>query len=1056
MRPRRLSIENFGPYRQKADIDFTSLGEFFLICGPTGSGKSTLFDAMAYALFGQAPGARKGYESELVSDFAQPGAIPQVEFEFSLSGMVYRIIRRAPYKRPKRKGGLGDVPPSASLFIASSNAEDSLSGWKSLADGVKASNDAIAGLIGLTAEEFNKIILLPQGEFQRFLEMESTERSAVLEKLFPVDLYERITELAKTKTDEAKVKTQSLGAELDRLGRELGENPEAVLLSQKTELQGHLAAEAEAGSALAAVEMRIERAKDWAARRARAEAAALALRALEAAGPEEEARLERIGKARAAAAILPIARACSEAKARADKLSGQARALADETTALEAQAPEDTITRERLQALKADNAEGRQKLFGLEKACELWQRRQNAIEESRKAREEEEKASLLFTSQKATVDTLAKAVEALRLPPHEERKLRANWEALRHRQSLFTALLDEGRRRQRLLSDKDSLQGKRAEAAKAASEAEVRLHASEKQILALEEKASRSRALFAAGNLALGLQHGKPCPVCGSMEHPAPALSIGEGEIPSAAELAKARAVRIKAGEELASLSATLQHLESRFQDLEKELFSSEQEMAHRAEAIGELFPVTMEKGLSAQDSHEAGLFLDDMKLLVEKTAEEVTKAETLIRSNDERRRKLEEAEAEHSAAQANLDRLRLQAEAAGRQLASSLRGLAEIERDSGIEDPSPARDALAAELEVRQKEIDTLQAGIDSRQDALSRAKAKLETLGPEVESAFETLKNEKKRLQEALGTENGFDDEELGRILGEFEKNSLSPVNLAKEERMAADYREALAAARAEAAATAEASNDISTQGNEVMNLEDLQSAQNQARQYLEKARSRVDALRISMDRLEKSLSRRSDLLRDLDAADEGSRGLYGLSELLRGELAGRRLPFKNFVLAMYFSQVVHRASIHLSRMSEGRYYLKADEGQTGGRGKVGLGLRVLDSWTGLDRPSSTLSGGEKFLTSISLALGLADSLREQSGAVSLESVFIDEGFGSLDEESLDRAIRVLDKIRGSRIIGIVSHVPELKARIPSRIEVEKTTTGSTLGQYSGLFGH
>jgi len=156
------------------------------------------------------------------------------------------------------------------------------------------------------------------------------------------------------------------------------------------------------------------------------------------------------------------------------------------------------------------------------------------------------------------------------------------------------------------------------------------------------------------------------------------------------------------------------------------------------------------------------------------------------------------------------------------------------------------------------------------------------------------------------------------------------------------------------------------------------------------------------------------------------------------------------------MYFREVTMRASIHLSHMSDGRYYLKPDEGAAGrapGRGKIGLGLRVLDAWTGLDRPTATLSGGEKFLTSISLALGLADSIRDQNGGVALDSVFIDEGFGSLDDEALDRAITVLDKIRGSRVIGIVSHVAGLKARIPARIEVEKTASGSRLSQ-SAMF--
>ncbi|MGB4571463.1 MAG: SbcC/MukB-like Walker B domain-containing protein, partial [Rectinemataceae bacterium] len=170
-----------------------------------------------------------------------------------------------------------------------------------------------------------------------------------------------------------------------------------------------------------------------------------------------------------------------------------------------------------------------------------------------------------------------------------------------------------------------------------------------------------------------------------------------------------------------------------------------------------------------------------------------------------------------------------------------------------------------------------------------------------------------------------------------------------------------------------------------------------------------------------------------------------IIGLADLLKGGTQGRRIAFKSFVLAMYFRAVVARASVRLSEMSDGRYALEADEGSN--KGYMGLGVSVLDAYTGRSRPTGTLSGGERFLTSISLALGLADTIRARSGGVNLDAVFIDEGFGSLDDETLDRAVTVLERIRGARTIGIVSHVAELRSRIPSRIEVEKGPAGSTI---------
>jgi len=181
--------------------------------------------------------------------------------------------------------------------------------------------------------------------------------------------------------------------------------------------------------------------------------------------------------------------------------------------------------------------------------------------------------------------------------------------------------------------------------------------------------------------------------------------------------------------------------------------------------------------------------------------------------------------------------------------------------------------------------------------------------------------------------------------------------------------------------------------------------------------------------------------------EALRERGDRLVELAGLLNGDTAGRRLSFRNFVLARYFSRVAQRASVRLREMSEGRYDIRVVEGRSRGQGRIGLDLEVMDGFTGRCRPASSLSGGEKFLTSISLALGLSDVITRRSGGIALDSIFIDEGFGSLDDETLDRAVAVLDRIRGQRVIGIVSHVGELRIRIPARIEVDKTGNGSSL---------
>ncbi|MHB9153990.1 MAG: AAA family ATPase [Spirochaetales bacterium] len=1100
MRPIKLALENFGPYRDRAEIDFSQLGEFFLICGKTGSGKSTLFDAITYALFGQAPGGRKGSEAEFVSDFAAPGGKPAVEFEFSLSGTRYRVSRTAPFSRPKKGGGFTDVPPTATLFAASAEAEG---GWRVVSDGVRDTNERVPILIGLSAEEFSKIILLPQGDFQKFLEMESTERSQVLEKLFPVDLHERMAEIAKAKTQEAKTELSLLEAEIGRLAAEAGEDSEANLAGLRVELEKALAEESAAMGEAAARERALERERDRAARAARAMEAAKALVALEERASVEATRAARISLAKAAATVAPFSLAFSKARAAARDLSERAARLAAVLSSLEASGAAIQAKRLRIKECAVLTAAKQEEMFGLQKAVEVWNRRAGALVALAEAEALAADLEGRYAREIAGIEAQRRDLEALRPKPEEEAKLRGDVEKLQALGSSLALLSEQSKRGAGLFADRA-----RAEASRREYEASRvgRLAESERAaatLSGLEAALARSEAARLAGSLAPG----EPCPVCGSLEHPKPARAAEDEEAIPPGKIEAARSRFLKVSGEIAGLDSSLRHADERLKELDSELEARGKLLGETAAAIsGDLaeagiLPRGREREevatfVAGFDEAAAAAFAGGIGRLSGETAAAIGERKALASRFEARRLGAAEKEKTLTEKTRALEELRARLETARADLVAKKTLLAEAERGSGPSDPEPAFEAARQSLAALEAEKAGLEAECSRWEESLATARATSSTILGERDAAFASLAAEFARLSESLnlagfmpaapgslwaepapapdveamlGEERGG----LAAALSRAESAALPPATLAAEESAAIAYRDARVAARAKAASL---EADLPAPGTEAPDLAALEAALGEARAVHAAARSRSDACRLSISGLEATLARRFALEKKRGDLEEGSRSLYRLSELLLGKIPGRQLPFKNFVLAMYFREVTMRASIHLSHMSDGRYYLKPDEvaakgvtngaaagaaagaargaaSRTPGRGKIGLGLRVLDAWTGLDRPTATLSGGEKFLTSISLALGLADSIRDQNGGVSLDAVFIDEGFGSLDDEALDRAITVLDKIRGSRVIGIVSHVAGLKARIPARIEVEKTASGSRLSQ-SAMF--
>lgn len=1107
MRPIRLELKNFGPYRGTERIDFSELGEFFLICGKTGSGKSTIFDAITYALFGEAPGARKGHERELVSDYAEIGEEPSVRFEFSLSNARYRIQRTPPYRRPKKTGGFTEVPPDASIAcIDTAGREISV-----LASGVRDTNLKVGALVNLTAEEFSKIILLPQGEFQEFLQMDSAERSEILEKLFPVAMYDTIAELAAEKYKMLKNELSALEDEKSRIENQLGPDYEsryAVLLLEQaqleTEVQSATSQVADRKSRLDSVRDRVERAQ-------KAMQAVQTLEALRARKPEEDIRAERLELARRAEQVGHQIKAFAGANARTQESVRKARELESKFAELVQDQNKASKAQENAAQLSAELQSLAREELRLERACKAWA---NKIDLEKQALSlSRQKAEFVQEIQQKETALQKRAEELSAIEPTEDEEMStaerlASLQAkLKEREDFLRTLHELAEKRREIASITAKIE--QAEADR--SEAELLAARIAQEMADLESGLLHSEA----EHLALQLEAGKPCPVCGSLEHPAPAAAqkaetdhseqtIESLKLALASKRKEADASRTK----LAALCAIISNLaedkagkEKKFSELADLSVSANARLARSSILLEDLFS---EEKISA---HIKVLEND-----AEKIKAEFAEAQKYSVSLQDRRKKAKQLRDARETVRAELELLQKKLAELETAFAANAARLSEIAKEAGQENPEPdlldVREKIAAHTREKEEAERYFQSWNQAKKQTFDRhaeLKAELaaqfrqfnlelsELSGALVAAGFavpaggmptaydrfstphfawlsepsnnSVLQQEALswRLAEMLKAEAHTVIASLGSIHEIEFSAALEAVNAAElgkaernaEEEKSRAYREALAKAETLAQALA---HDLPQEGESLPDIAKLEQEFAEARKTLDNAQTRLlenstnlQTMKNSMARITELEAQRAEKRSEVSTAEE-------LSALLKGELSGKRLPFKFFILAKYFRQVVSRASLHLSEMSDGRYYLIPEEtlsqdvgrsaaGSRAGRGRIGLGLKVRDAWTGADRSTGTLSGGEKFITAVSLALGLSDMIRERSGGVSLEAIFIDEGFGSLDEESLDTAMNVLEKIRGGRTIGIISHVTSLRNRIPNQLEVIKTAQGSTL---------
>lgn len=990
MKPLRLDLTDVGPYVSTVSLDFSCLDDVFLVCGPTGSGKTTLFDAITWALYGQLPGTRKS--ADIASHYTG-GENTRVRFEFSLAGERYRVERSPEREAAKKRGtGLTKKPHEAVLWRMGPE------GWELLENMVSAVDERLARIIGLSKEEFTKIVLLPQGQFQSFLEMDTTERAAILEKLFPVDEHALVAEEARQAYKDLQRQAAELDAAIARYDDGAAAIPEAEAAANAARAKEALAQKA-LEDALAERERSLALDRAWKQQRE----ASRELLAAEARQGEMDSLAARLSRAEAALAIRAEMEAWEVAN-RAYRLESEAcDSLRAEDAECQALRPEMEELSRSLESMKAELGLVEREAGQVGERVAAWARFMEASGELAAADSLKREAEAAEGGAAQAYSKAEEALKAVSLGMVDLAALAEKRELARSAHAAAREAHEVAMLAARLETDRDKARNEFSVADGLCQEAKRHRDAQR----AANRAAGAMREAEAARVLAAGLEEGKPCPVCGSLKHPAKAIAPVQYELDAddrallESELDASEAAYESA---LAQRSAA----EARLVGLEAEL--------QRARLAGRTDAVAALKALEAAAKELARLEA------AEKAEHERSRSERRARDElDRLRRARDDAQGTLAACQ--------------NRLSAARAAVALAERGAGSEDPTPR----LADLEHRRAElVEASRRGAEryaAWEKRSARVTSALSALASRLSAAADAVDQAGRRAEQGLAGA-GFPDAQA------WLDARMDEADMRRSRAELEKFRATLAAARDRVARGAAALD-----GQLQPDLQAVESGYARARVDFELARETTRQAEQVLDRALEA-GKALDAARGEREALEARAGRLGsMAQLLNGEIPGKRLSFRNWALGTYFERVADRASARLREMSDGRYDLALSEGSGRGVGRIGLDLEVLDAFTGRPRPASTLSGGEKFLSSVALALGLSDVIVRRSGGVALDSIFIDEGFGSLDGAALDRALGALDRIRGDRMIGIVSHLDELKTRIASRVEVVKTSSGSRL---------
>lgn len=1067
MKPIRLTMQAFGSYGEKTEIDFQKGGDFFLISGDTGSGKSTIFDAMMFALYGEVStvGINKDKKKnekldEMLSQFVD---VQKTKPYASLVFTAYQhgqeetyTVRRTPrYTRPAKRGDakLQDERETVELLMPDGSQYPGK---------LSETNRKIEELVGLTAEQFRKVVMIAQGEFMDFLRANSDKKTELLRDLLKTDYYyqlsERLKTLAKEKNTAAKTQranmsffagravteglpeedAQALEAakgtvitakelqpeQVDALAEVLSDVCARLQLQQGDLAQRQTAAQKDRDECM----KRIEAAKPLMDRFEELESAEKTLQECAAQAAEIEEKRGLIGKIRDAWAIEPKYQRMKDAQKALTDAQRELAAKQQELPQLKQTAADAAALHQQMEKTKdAATTQCAEVETKVEKALETFVALEKAEKALRQAEEADTKAKANAESAKKALDGFKNQEDAWRKQEAELQGAEAAYEVCKQQNQQYRDL-------KKSLEDLHGNQKDVQEKARQAAAAKDAYASATQKYQRAQNEYDDYRLAFLnaqAGLLARELVSGKPCPVCGALEHPAPCQLTQENQQLNRGELDRRRKAAddaAKAQEEKAKESESAQ---VKLTERQKAAEEAEKKLVENATNIRENVPMATAADVEAM----LQAWLPELQ-----SASKSVQAK--VKALDDVRKNLEGAKAER-------DKLEKAASDAQETAKSTAVKKAEAEKTWNLHQEELSggtyrtrEDAVAQRTqakEAKQKaEAAASQAAGKERQaqKAKTECRARIQQLDAEMPKKQADAEEFNQQYQQTMA-EKSLDEAQWRQLTADYDAEE--PDRLQKE---ASDFDQRKSKAEGQCAT---AQNAIA--GREKPNMEQLNAAFEAAKAAWEKASAALEAakhLHLDNARVLNDLREGREPL--ANACKEANTAQH-LSDVMAGTESGNRMNLETFVQRSYMEKILCDANRRFRDMSNGQFELKLINVEDAGEGKnKGLDLEVLSIVTGKTRSVNTLSGGESFMAALSLALGMADQIQAATAAIHLDVMFIDEGFGSLSDNARNEAVNILKEMAGKqRQIGIISHVSELKDEIENQLIVKKDDRGS-----------